>query len=255
MKSAISATLVSPIVPIELVEYHIEHTVRFEQELRRGLMKFMRNRMPEAIPAPGAIIYNAIPAKILRKPEGKIASDVIEHVESGTIIDLGSGTGYLAIEIAKMAPKLKVHGIDLSKEMIRIARRHGKGIKNVHFELGNAAELPFENESIDFIVSTGSLHHWRRPAKVFDECYRVLKNDKEAWIYDGCSGLPKEQADKIIREYGFLRYMFSKQISKLHGFTFEEYRNRVACVLDKTTFRGSYQMEPTDIWMKVTLRK
>lgn len=176
-----------------------------------GLMKFMRNRMPEAIPAPGAIIYNAIPAKILRKPEGKIASDVIEHVESGTIIDLGSGTGYLAIEIAKMAPKLKVHGIDLSKEMIRIARRHGKGIKNVHFELGNAAELSFENESIDFIISTGSLHHWRRPAKVFDECYRVLKNGKEAWIYDGCSGLPKEQADKIIREYGFLRYVFSKQ--------------------------------------------
>lgn len=220
-----------------------------------GLMNFMRNRMPEAIPAPGAIIYNTIPAKILRKPEGKIANDVIEHVKSGTIVDLGSGTGYLAIEIAKMAPRLKVHGIDLSKEMIRIARRHGKGIKNVHFEMGNAAKLLFEDESINFIVSTGSLHHWKKPAKVFDECYRILKSGEEAWIYDGCSGVSKEQAGQRIRKYDLLRYKILSQLQKLHGFTLEEYRTIIKGILDETAFKDNYEMELTDIWMKITLKK
>jgi ubiquinone/menaquinone biosynthesis C-methylase UbiE len=220
-----------------------------------GLMKFMRNRMPEAIPALGAIIYNAIPAKILRKPERKIANDVIEHVESGTIVDLGSGTGFLVIEIAKMAPRLKVHGIDLSKEMIRIARRHGKGIKNVHFEMGNAAKLPLEDESIDFIVSTGSLHHWKKPAKVFDECYRILKSGKEAWIYDGCPGVSKDQAGQRIRKYDLLHYRILSRLQKIHGFTLEEYRTIIKGILDETAFKDNYEMELTDVWMKIRLKK
>jgi ubiquinone/menaquinone biosynthesis C-methylase UbiE len=221
-----------------------------------GLMNFMRNRMPEAIPAPGAIIYNAIPARILRTPETKIAKDVVSKVTKGAVVDLGAGPGYLAIEIAKMGPALKVYVIDLSKEMVKIARRHGHGITNVHFEVGNAAELPFENESIDFIVSTGSLHHWKKPAKVFDECYRILKSGKEAWIYDGCSGLSKEQAGQRIRKYDLLRYKILSRLQKLHGFTLEEYRTTIIKgILDETAFKDNYEMELTDIWMKITLKK
>ena len=42
----------------------------------------------------------------------------------------------------------------------------------------------------------------KRTAEVFDECYRVLKMGKEAWIYDGCSDALKDEADKIKKEYG-----------------------------------------------------
>jgi len=113
--------------------------------------------------------------KILRKPERKIAEDIIGKMRSGIIVDLGSGTGYLSIEIAKGAPSLQVYGIDLSRQMIKIARCHAKGVENAQFEFGNATSLSFGDDSIDFMVSTGSLHHWKKPAKVFDECYRVLK--------------------------------------------------------------------------------
>ncbi|GAH62552.1 unnamed protein product, partial [marine sediment metagenome] len=44
---------------------------------------------------------DAIVAKILRKPEDRIIADIIEKVRSGTMLDLGSGTGYLSIGIAK----------------------------------------------------------------------------------------------------------------------------------------------------------
>ena len=224
-----------------------------------SLTKFIRDvqKRHEAIPTPGAIVYNATAARVLRKPETKIAKDIVEKMGSGTILDLGSGTGYLSIEIAKRTPTIQVYGIDLSRQMVKIARRHARGVGNARFEFGNAAALPFEDNSIDFIVSTGSLHHWKTPARVFGECYRVLKNGKEAWIYDGCPDAFKDQADRnrMRREYGFLVYRIGTKIAELHGFAREEYESEIKDILDQTEFKDSYQMELTDIWMKITLKK
>jgi ubiquinone/menaquinone biosynthesis C-methylase UbiE len=126
-----------------------------------SLTRFIRDVQSrfEAIPAPGAIIYNVTAARILRRPERKIVNDVVAKMDSGTMLDLGSGTGYLSIEIAKRVPGLRVYGIDLSRQMVRIARGHAKGVENAQFELGNVANLPFEDDSLDFVVSTGALHH------------------------------------------------------------------------------------------------
>lgn len=222
-----------------------------------SLTKYIRDVQSrfEVIPAPAAIVYNAIPAKVLRKPERKIANDIAGHIDSGTALDLGSGTGYLSIEIAKRAPNVQVYGIDLSRQMVKIARRHAKGVQNAQFEFGNAANLSFEDDSIDFIVSTGSLHHWRRPAKVFNECYRVLKNGKVGWIYDPCSDALKDQADKAKKEYGFWGYRFLTKIAELHGFSKQEYESKIKGILDQTAFEDNYQMELRDIWMKITLKK
>ena len=212
-------------------------------------------RIPEAIPTPGAIIYNAVPAKFLQVPERKLAEAIAGKLKGGTLIDLGAGTGYLSIEIAKRVPALNVYGIDLSKEMVKIARKHAEGVENVRFEIGNAADLPFEDDSIDFIVSTGSLHHWKKPVKVFDECYRVLKSGKEAWIYDGCPDVPRDEADRLIKEYGSLRYRVLVNLRQLHGFTIQEYDSKIRDMLEQTKFKNSYQMEQTDIFMKITVKK
>jgi len=214
-------------------------------------------RKPEAIPTPGAIFYNATVAKVLRKPETEIASYIVEKMVNGTILDLGSGTGYLSIEIARRSPGLRVYGIDLSRQMVKIARRHAKGIDNARFVFGNAAKLPFKDNSIDLVVSTGASHHWRTPRKVFDECYRVLKTGMEAWIYDGCPEVFKTPANrrKMSKKYGFLVGRLGRGVSTLHGFSLEEYQTVIKDMLEQTAFKGSYQMELTDIWMKITLKK
>jgi ubiquinone/menaquinone biosynthesis C-methylase UbiE len=214
-------------------------------------------RKPEAIPTPGAIFYNATVAKVLRKPETKIADDIVEKVGKGTILDLGSGTGYLAVEIARKSPGLQVYGIDLSRQMVRIARRHAKGVDNARFVFGNAAKLPFEDNSIDFVISTGASHHWKTPRLVFDECYRVLKTGREAWIYDGCPEIFNNRADrrKINEKYGFFVGRLGRRTSMLHGFSKEEYQTVIKDILEQTAFKDSYQMALTDIWMKITLKK
>jgi ubiquinone/menaquinone biosynthesis C-methylase UbiE len=141
--------------------------------------------------------------------------------------------------------------------MVKIARRHAEGVENAQFLYGNAAKLPFEDDSIDLVISTGASHHWRTPRRIFDECYRVLKPGKEAWIYDGCPDVFKDQADrrKLKEEYGFLIYRLGPRVSELHGFTREEYQTVIKDILEQTAFKGSYLMALTDIWMKITLEK
>lgn len=222
-----------------------------------SLTEFIRDlqKMPEEIPAPAAVLYNALPARLLKKPQKKLAQTITEQIKSGTIVDVGSGTGYLAIEVAKAAPSAKVWGIDLSKKMVEIARRHAAGLSNVRFEHGNAMKLPFAENSVDFIVSTGSFHHWKHPLKIFDECFRVLKNGREGWILDGCSDFSKKQGDNLIGEYGFMRYRIFRFMLKFHGFSREEYRTKVKSILDQTKFKDSYKMELTDMFMKITVKK
>ena len=224
-----------------------------------SLTRFIRDlqKRYEAIPTPGAIFYNATAAKVLRKPEAKIANDIVEEMGNGTILDLGSGTSYLSIEIARRAPNLQVYGIDLSRQMVKIARRHAKGVDNARFVFGNVTELPFKDNSIDLVVSTGASHHWKTPRIVFDECYRVLKTGREAWIYDGCPEVFNNRADrrKMSKRYGFLVGRLGHGVSTLHGFSLEEYQTVIKDMLEQTAFKGSYQMALTDIWMKITLKK
>jgi ubiquinone/menaquinone biosynthesis C-methylase UbiE len=214
-------------------------------------------RKPESIPTPGAIFYNATVAKVLRKPETKIADDITAKMGKGTVLDLGSGTGYLAIEIARKAPGLQVYGVDLSGQMVKIARGHAKGIDNAQFVFANAGKLPFRDSSIDLLVSTGASHHWKTPQLVFEECHRVLKTSGEAWIYDGCPEVFSNAVDRrrLNKEYGFLIRRLGYRVSTLHGFTKEEYQTVITDMLGQTAFKGNYQMALTDIWMKITLRK
>ena len=214
-------------------------------------------RKPEAIPTAGAIIYNVTVARVLRKPEAKIADDIAERVNDGTILDIGSGPGFLSTEIARKSPGLQVCGIDLSRRMVRIAQRRARGVENARFVFGNVARLPFKDNSIDLAVSTGVFHHLKSPPLVFEEFYRVLKAGGEAWIYDGCPEVFKTPADrkKLNQEYGFLVGHFGRTVSAIHGFTREEYEADIKGMLEQTAFKGSYDMALTDIWMKITLRK
>jgi ubiquinone/menaquinone biosynthesis C-methylase UbiE len=61
--------------------------------------------------------------------------------------------------------------------------------------------MPFEDDSFDFVVSSGSLHHWEQPAQIFKEIHRVLKPGCRALIADLRADAPAEEvqafADQI----------------------------------------------------------
>ena len=97
--------------------------------------------------------------------------------ESATIIDLGTGSGILSIELNKLLPQVKIIGIDPSSEMLEIARKNADEaeISNYETRLGRAEEIPVESNSVDLVVSQFSFHEWKGPQKGLLEIFRVLK--------------------------------------------------------------------------------
>ncbi|MSO41792.1 MAG: class I SAM-dependent methyltransferase [Solirubrobacterales bacterium] len=69
-------------------------------------------------------------------------------------LDLGTGTGTGALLIAREFPRVRVRGIDVSEEMIRRARRR-VGLDpegRIAFRVGDAAHLPYDDESFDLVA-------------------------------------------------------------------------------------------------------
>ena len=105
------------------------------------------------------------------------------------MLDVGTGPGTLPLLIAAQVPHLSVAGVDLSAEMIDRATaaadlRATPGASPISFQIADVAHLPFDDESVDLVVSTISMHHWADPAAGLREIVRVLRPGARAWIYD-----------------------------------------------------------------------
>jgi ubiquinone/menaquinone biosynthesis C-methylase UbiE len=141
----------------------------------------------ERIPGPLASAYEKATRLAIDIYYSEVAAEIVSEFEDGRILDLGTGPGYLPIEIVKRAAKVKITGIDLSRRLIQMARQNAQKAgfaDKLEFFVGNSASLRFDNASFDMVLSTGMLHSLKNPAKVFQEIYRVLRNGGQAWIYD-----------------------------------------------------------------------
>jgi len=141
----------------------------------------------ERIPAPFASIYEKACRLVVERYYRRVAEEIVSEFKEGRLLDLGTGPGYLPIEIAKKAPLVRVVGVDLSRPFIRMAREKARKAGLAHrvcFEVGNAGKLGFDQGSFDRIISTGMLHMLKDPVKMLEECRRVLKPGGQVWIYD-----------------------------------------------------------------------
>ena len=78
------------------------------------------------------------------------AADLAEVGPGDRALDVATGTGDLALELAqRVGPDGDVVGSDFSPRMLERARRKGAGMANVRFEEGNALALPYEDGQFD----------------------------------------------------------------------------------------------------------
>ncbi|PIP41322.1 hypothetical protein CO110_05190 [Candidatus Desantisbacteria bacterium CG_4_9_14_3_um_filter_40_11] len=107
----------------------------------------------------------------------------------GKIIDLGTGSGWLAIELAKKNNDYQIIGVDLSKEMLAVAKQNLttslNNNSNISFINADVKYLPFRNDSFDAGISYASLHHWGgNLLEIFKEVSRVVKDKGIIVIHD-----------------------------------------------------------------------
>jgi 2-polyprenyl-3-methyl-5-hydroxy-6-metoxy-1,4-benzoquinol methylase len=106
----------------------------------------------------------------------KIIETTKKYLNPGSVVlDYGCATGSIALEIASMAKA--VHGIDISSNMVEIAKSKAdeRNIKNVGFARAAIFDESLGQELFDVILSLNILHLVENPAQVMDRVNRLLK--------------------------------------------------------------------------------
>ncbi len=109
--------------------------------------------------------------------------------DGGKVLDVGTGTGFVAIAVATALRErgVQVVGLDLSPAMLSLAAENAQraGLNGaITWREGNAYAMPFADGEFDVVMSNDSLHHWENPVQIFNEIARVVKPEGVYFIHD-----------------------------------------------------------------------
>lgn len=152
---------------------------------------------------------------IAEPAEKKLREQGLRQLDAGegdTVLEIGCGTGWGLVALAQAVGQGgRVHGIDLSPGMIRIARsRVQKAARSgrVTLYLGDALNLPFERGSFDGVFMSFTLELFDTPdiPLVLQECRRVLRNGGRL----GVVSLSRKEANPAVRLYEWAHARFPR---------------------------------------------
>src|SRR6266849_4838125 len=123
--------------------------------------------------------------------------DLAKPLKGDLALDVATGTGNTALALAPHVRR--VVGLDLTREMLDVARRITKerGIENADWVLGDASMLPFPDETFDLYVVRAAPHHFPHFDAFVREAFRVLQPDRDAAFVD-CA--PPAPARDVLHE-------------------------------------------------------
>jgi len=152
------------------------------------------------------------------------------------VLDLGCGTGTLAIMAKQAQPEAVLVGLDGDPEILERARAKArKAGLELQLDHGFSTELPYEDESFDLVLSTLFFHHLTGKAKrgTASEIARVLRAGGELHVADW--GRPADPLMRVL--FGSVRLFDG----------FEQTRDNLAGALPRVFEQGDLEgAEETD---------
>ncbi|WP_414552631.1 class I SAM-dependent methyltransferase [Anabaena sp. CCY 0017] len=134
-----------------------------------------------------SVIYQAIHKRLL---------EYVDLPKRANILDMGCGTGRLLERLATKFPDICGTGLDLSSNMLRIARQSDRHHPRLIYIEGQAESLPFAEGQFEAVFSTISFLHYLEPQKVLSEVARVLSPGGRFYLVDITT--KKEEAPQIL---------------------------------------------------------
>ncbi len=116
----------------------------------------------------------------LRKAQRDSIEIISKNNFSALDVSCGTGEGLL---ILRKKTNGKIAGVDLSEEMLKIAKQKFSG-KNIELKKASVDDIPYKDESFDVVLSTEAFHHYPNPENAVKEMIRVLKKGGELIITD-----------------------------------------------------------------------
>jgi SAM-dependent methyltransferase len=178
----------------------------------------MKPRLSAPVLAVGLLLFPAIVvAQDSAAPEGikseqalpsryqYVVQDMLKFCQprKGFWVDLGAGQGPVAMHLIEATGNAVVM-LDPNRESLTKGlelAREKKIEDRLSAVVGSAESLPFPDNTVDLVVSRGSIFFWDDPIKGLQEVHRVLRPGGKAYVGGGAgSGYPKSAVDKLIQE-------------------------------------------------------
>ena len=144
-----------------------------------------------------ALVYDAMNHDEVNR---QFVSDLIEAgLVRGDVLDLGTGTALIPIELCKQMVDVRVMAIDLSENMLNMARNNielGGATERIQLDRVDAKSMPYGDGSFDCVMSNSIVHHLPDPVAALTESVRVVRGGGLLFFRD----LVRPREDKTVRE-------------------------------------------------------
>lgn len=158
-------------------------------------------------------------SKILTKHELEVGSYLAKYIGNGILLDLACGDGIYTVPIAKYQTKI-VAG-DISNKMLNILEYRAKinsiTLETVELCRINALDLPFKDDSFDYVIGNSFLHLISIPEIAIREIHRVLKTGGKFLCFEDAPAKKEEvvniNEDELVKnkEYEKILYEFDSR--------------------------------------------
>ena len=122
----------------------------------------------------------SIPFYFLSKEIAKI----VNPTKGTSVLDIGCGWGLLLKELHNLSRGLKLYGIDISPNMVHVAKLKLAKIDDVEILEGSADNLPYKDNSFQYVTCILSFHHHPDSLRSLREMYRILKPNGKVFLLD-----------------------------------------------------------------------
>ena len=140
---------------------------------------------------------------------GEVDNAFVERVlalgaKDGHFLDVGTGPAQIPILLAQRCPDIRITAIDLSEEMLNIAKRHIAAAElaaRITLEHVDAKALPYPDNTFDGLISNSIVHHIHDSLRALQEMSRVVKPEGLVLIRDLVRPKTPEEAQAFVDKY------------------------------------------------------
>ena len=223
----------------------------------RGEIRFIR------FPRFAADLYSRLTQSCsLQQQCREIAGYLSSQVQSGRLLDIGTGPGRLLVEVHRLNPGLKLYGLDISQAMIELARKNLAEVV-ADLKMANVCATGYDGDVFDAVACTGSFYLWDQPEKGLEEIYRILKPSRSAHLFEVHQDYNKNAYRAALKtnlkQEGLAMRLFGPLL--LAQALRMAYRaEEVEEIIERTSFAGGCRIDNLSlvglpIWMHIQLTK
>jgi ubiquinone/menaquinone biosynthesis C-methylase UbiE len=149
-----------------------------------------------------AWLYDAVVAAGIEDLYNAVVDALLSDLSTGCrVLDLGCGSGQIAVRAARRNLEAFVLGVDLSQGQIARARKRGLGNSNVGFAVGDALCLPLADGGFDLVISAAMIKHLPDRGQGLAQMRRVCREGGTICVIEVDRDLTREAAEGFVNRW------------------------------------------------------